>query len=278
MTCDLETGGGRRTIEFRKRGSKWEMTLDGRILSVDVTASAGRWSLLIGSPSPEAPAGLPARGATRSPSSGARMASGSSHVNGLAVPVSIVDPRERLVRRRGSASDEAGPRSIVSPMPGRIVKVLVREGDAVAAQQGLVVVEAMKMENELRAPRAGQVSEVVEGVGRSERCCRDGVVSSQNANATRRIAGIAFLLHLNLHSEFQATHRPVPPSGDSEGARHRPPRGDRVRGDSRGGGRHVGGGGRRAGAEGARRTEGSRYLGRPMTSVACRCGCGTAAT
>ena len=74
------------------------------------------------------------------------------------MPVSIVDPRARLVRRRGSASDEAGPRSIVSPMPGRIVKVLVRDGDVVAAHQGLVVVEAMKMENELRAPQAGQVT------------------------------------------------------------------------------------------------------------------------
>ena len=49
MTCDLETPGGRRAIEFRRRGSVWEMTLDGRILSVDVTAIAGRWSLLIGS-------------------------------------------------------------------------------------------------------------------------------------------------------------------------------------------------------------------------------------
>jgi len=45
-------------------------------------------------------------------------------------------------------------------MPGRIVKVLVRAGDVVAARQGLLVVEAMKMENELRAPRAGTVAEV----------------------------------------------------------------------------------------------------------------------
>ena len=45
-------------------------------------------------------------------------------------------------------------------MPGRIVRVLVKAGDVVAAQQGLVVVEAMKMENELRAPRAGTVTDV----------------------------------------------------------------------------------------------------------------------
>jgi len=154
MTCDLETPGGRRSIEFRRRGSVWEMTLDGRILSVDVTAIAGRWSLLIGSRSYEV--------AVERRSNGERIV----YVNGVAVPISIMDPRERLVRRRGTVSAETGPRSIVSPMPGRIVKVLVREGEVVAAQQGLVVVEAMKMENELRAPRAGQVSavKVVEGM------------------------------------------------------------------------------------------------------------------
>jgi biotin carboxyl carrier protein len=64
-------------------------------------------------------------------------------------------------------STEAGPRSIVSPMPGRIVKVLVRAGETVAAQQGLIVVEAMKMENELRAPRAGRVTSVKVGEGTS---------------------------------------------------------------------------------------------------------------
>ena len=162
MTCDLETSGGRRTIEFRRRGSAWEMTLDGRILSVDVTATGGRWSLLIGPPSPGASSRRSYEVAVERRLNGERIV----YVNGLAVPVSIVDPRARLVQRRGHVSDGTGPRSILSPMPGRIVKVLVREGDVVAAQQGLVVVEAMKMENELRAPRAGQVSavKVVEGM------------------------------------------------------------------------------------------------------------------
>jgi biotin carboxyl carrier protein len=45
-------------------------------------------------------------------------------------------------------------------MPGRIVRVLVQPGEAVRAGQGLIVVEAMKMENELRAPRAGTVAEI----------------------------------------------------------------------------------------------------------------------
>jgi biotin carboxyl carrier protein len=178
MTCEVETRGTRWTMELRRRGSTWELSLDGRTLHVDVTASAGRWSVLLGPPSPDgfggasgetgpqsASPGRPARSyevAVERRSNGERVV----YVNGLAVPVTVVDPRERLVRRRGSASAETGPRSIVSPMPGRIVKVLVREGDVVAAHDGLVVVEAMKMENELRAPRAGTVSavKIVEGM------------------------------------------------------------------------------------------------------------------
>jgi biotin carboxyl carrier protein len=162
MICDVETKGRRRTFEVRRRGSGWEMTLDGRILSVDVTAIAGRWSLLVGPPD----GGL--YDAKRSYEAAVdRRANGERivSINGVPVSVSLLDPRAQLMRRRGSAT-ETGPRTIVSPMPGRIVKVLVREGDTVAAQQGLVVVEAMKMENELRAPRAGQVTavNVVEGM------------------------------------------------------------------------------------------------------------------
>jgi biotin carboxyl carrier protein len=163
MTCEVETRRGRQTIEVRRRGSAWEMTVNGRILNVDVTAIAGRWSLLIGPPSPVASAGQVGRSyevAVEGRLNGERLV----FVNGIAVPVTIVDPRARLVGR-GGVSAATGPRSIVSPMPGRIVKVLVREGDVIAAQQGLVVVEAMKMQNELRAPRDGRVSavKVVEG-------------------------------------------------------------------------------------------------------------------
>ena len=79
--------------------------------------------------------------------------------------VTIRDPR---ARRRGSdAGTSAGPLEITAPMPGRVVKVLVREGEEVAAGQGVLVIEAMKMQNELRAPRSGSVERIhaAEGEG-----------------------------------------------------------------------------------------------------------------
>ena len=59
-----------------------------------------------------------------------------------------------------SGASGTGPQRVAAPMPGKIVKVLVQPGDAVEARQGLVVVEAMKMENELRAQRPGTVTDV----------------------------------------------------------------------------------------------------------------------
>ena len=81
-------------------------------------------------------------------------------VDGQVVPVTLLVPGRGRSGADTTTAKAVGPIEIVSPMPGRIVKVLVKTGDAVAARQGLVVVEAMKMENELRAPRAGTVAEV----------------------------------------------------------------------------------------------------------------------
>jgi biotin carboxyl carrier protein len=79
------------------------------------------------------------------------------------VELELVDRyRAAGVGARGVAS---GPQAIASPMPGRVVKVAVVAGDAVAAGQTVVVVEAMKMANELRSPIAGVVSLVHAEVG-----------------------------------------------------------------------------------------------------------------
>jgi pyruvate carboxylase len=79
-------------------------------------------------------------------------------LDGWTVPVAVNGRR----RRRGAdgAAHADGEQAVVAPMPGRVVRVLVNPGDEVAARQGVVVVEAMKMENELRAPKAGRVKEI----------------------------------------------------------------------------------------------------------------------
>jgi biotin carboxyl carrier protein len=74
--------------------------------------------------------------------------------------------------RRGGATGAGataatGEQRVVAPMPGRVVRVLVKPGDAVEARQGLIVVEAMKMENELTSPKAGKVKEVAVSEGGS---------------------------------------------------------------------------------------------------------------
>jgi biotin carboxyl carrier protein len=77
--------------------------------------------------------------------------------------VEIRNPRRW---RRGSSRIETeGPQEIVAPMPGKIVKILVQENQAVARDQGLLVIEAMKMQNELRAPRSGRVEQIYVGEG-----------------------------------------------------------------------------------------------------------------
>lgn len=76
-------------------------------------------------------------------------------------PVGVVDERTRHIRSLTSGGKGGGgPATVRSPMPGLVVKVQVNVGDRVQAGQGLLVLEAMKMENELRAPAAGVVSVV----------------------------------------------------------------------------------------------------------------------
>jgi len=78
-------------------------------------------------------------------------------VDGRRVEFAVSDPRS-LRASRGAGAGADGPRAVKAPMPGRVVRVLVAVGDEVAAQQGLMVIEAMKMQNELKSPKAGRVA------------------------------------------------------------------------------------------------------------------------
>jgi pyruvate carboxylase len=87
-------------------------------------------------------------------------------LEGRTIPA-IIDGRTRRRSSSDSAGSADGEQSVSAPMPGRVVRVLVGPGDEVAARQGVVVVEAMKMENELRSPKAGKVRDVTVTPGMS---------------------------------------------------------------------------------------------------------------
>ena len=87
-------------------------------------------------------------------------------MDGWRFDVEALDERSRTIRDASAAGSVAkGPAPLVAPMPGLIVRVTVQPGDQVVPGQGLVVMEAMKMENELKATSAGTVSRVAAVVG-----------------------------------------------------------------------------------------------------------------
>jgi biotin carboxyl carrier protein len=89
-------------------------------------------------------------------------------VDGQPFRVEIQEERERRLRAAaGKGEVKAGKRVVTAPMPGKVVRLLVRPGDAVQPGDGIIVVEAMKMENELKAPAAGTVKEIRVEEGRA---------------------------------------------------------------------------------------------------------------
>ena len=80
--------------------------------------------------------------------------------------VTLVDKSRRRLKAAGERI-VTGRVELKAMMPGRVVNVLVKPGDEVAADQGIVVVEAMKMENELKTPKAGKVMEIKVSVGQA---------------------------------------------------------------------------------------------------------------
>jgi pyruvate carboxylase subunit B len=87
-------------------------------------------------------------------------------VGGHRVAAEALDDRSHTIRKlTGASAKTAGPAHLRAPMPGLIVRINVAEGDVVRAGQGLVVMEAMKMENELRANSAGKVKRIAVKAG-----------------------------------------------------------------------------------------------------------------
>jgi pyruvate carboxylase subunit B len=98
---------------------------------------------------------------------GAREGQWDLTLRGRRMHLSVVDERTRAIREMTGTADESAEKTLTAPMPGLVVRIEVEVGARVAAGQGLVIVEAMKMENELKAPADGVVASVAVAAGQT---------------------------------------------------------------------------------------------------------------
>jgi len=77
----------------------------------------------------------------------------------------VRDPRS--LRGRSRIADERGPRKLTAPMPGKVIRLLAREGAEVDLGSGVIVVEAMKMQNEIKSPKKGTIQRILVSEGAS---------------------------------------------------------------------------------------------------------------
>ncbi|HEY7511984.1 MAG TPA: biotin/lipoyl-containing protein [Vicinamibacteria bacterium] len=146
MILEATLDGRRVSVEVRKERDGYAVLLDGRRLALDARRGGpGTMSLILD-------------GRSHAPLLERRAGGYTVHLREDTFEVELAEASRG--GGPGVRRGPAGPLRLTAPMPGRLVRVLVEPGQQVEAGQGLVVMEAMKMENELRAVRAGRVAEV----------------------------------------------------------------------------------------------------------------------
>ena len=152
MTFDIIIEGKPHRLAIERQGNQWFCQLDGKRILVDAVYSRPNViSLIIDGKAYEVKREQTAT---------------DQHiwVQGVRYSAEVRDPRS-LRSRRAAAETTQGPRKIKAPMPGKVVRLLVHESDTVEQDQGLLVVEAMKMQNELKSPKKGVVRKMFAAEG-----------------------------------------------------------------------------------------------------------------
>jgi biotin carboxyl carrier protein len=146
MTYDITINGKNYRLELAPEGAHWSCRLDGRAIEVDaVLARPDVLSLRVGNHVYEVKC---------------ERVAGELHlwVGTQRFSAEIRDPRS--LRGRARSMDDRGPRQLIAPMPGKVVRVLVNRGVEVEAGAGILVVEAMKMQNEIKSPKKGTIQNI----------------------------------------------------------------------------------------------------------------------
>jgi biotin carboxyl carrier protein len=146
MLHEVTIDGKNYRLDLNRADGRWSCRLDGRDLDVDaVLVRPDVLSLRIGNTAYEVKS--------------ERVADELHIWVGTGSFVAEVrDPRS--LRGRTRAADDHGPKKIVAPMPGKVVRLLVNQGDTVEAGGGVAVVEAMKMQNEIKSPKKGTIQKI----------------------------------------------------------------------------------------------------------------------
>src|SRR5580698_3593759 len=153
MTYDVVVDDKTHHVELIRGEKSWICKVDGKEVEVDAELTARDiLSVLVGGKSYEIKRERSLQGELHMVIGSARYA------------VDVQDPRS-LRTRRAIAGVDAGPQKLKAPMPGKIVRVLVAEKDEVKAGQGIIVMEAMKMQNEMKSPKDGIVEKILAAEG-----------------------------------------------------------------------------------------------------------------
>jgi biotin carboxyl carrier protein len=155
MKYEVHIGGKTRVVELTRNSERWSVSLDGITLDADaVEISTNTFSVLLDGESHEVRVAPSPDGSL------------TLHTELAEYVAEVVDPRAWRGRRHGALEAE-GRQQIAAPMPGKVVRLLAHEGDAVEIGQGLLVVEAMKMQNEIRSPKSGRVEKLFVNEGQA---------------------------------------------------------------------------------------------------------------
>jgi len=145
VKLDIHISGQTRTVELERNANGWRISLDGLPVDADAIEIAHNiFSLLIHDRAHEIRI-------TPAPDGTLTLQTGQHEFT-----AEVIDPRAWRGRRHGAVEAE-GRQQIAAPMPGKVIRLLVQAGDKVETGQGLLVVEAMKMQNEIRSPKGGTV-------------------------------------------------------------------------------------------------------------------------
>lgn len=155
MKYEILLAGKTRIVELAQQNGIWKISLDGHALDAHaVEVAPNTFSVLLNGESHEI------RIAPR-PDGSLTLHTGLAEYH-----AEFADSRSWRSRRHG-ALEAKGRQQIAAPMPGKVVRLLVKQGDTVEAGQGLLVVEAMKMQNEIRSPKNGKIEKLFASEGQA---------------------------------------------------------------------------------------------------------------